>query len=332
MTIASIQYEGLGAKTYLPEGPFGAAGQTPLPSFKLGTVVGGDAESEFVYLLFSPTASVTVNQGDFFTWDQSYRAVLTPAAAAGSISFGAEVGTFFLGGRIGDPAAAGFGQGDYFSYTFPVSGVYGIWVQRAGTSLLNLASVNAQTKLAGTSATVGKLDQPSAALANSMGVTGVYSAPTSGTFTANVTNGSAQLAACSTNKFLVIGQQLSGTGIPNGTVITDIQGATVTMSLPATATNATVTITASNMAFYCTTVNASPILTNVTSIAGLYPNQILSGTGIAASQTIVSIKGNAAPHTITMSANATASGTGISVTSTGYWEGYLRRPYVNVQN
>lgn len=331
MTIAILQVEGMGPRIYLPEGPMGAAGQTPLPQFKPGQVLMGDCEAEFVYLLYSPVASVTVNQGDWFTWDNSYSAVLAPVAAAGSISFGANVGTFFLGGRLGDPAGAGNAQGNYFSYTFPVSGVYGIWVQRAGTSLMNVATINAQTKPLNTTAVAGQMNAPAAGLANSMGVSGAYTAPLTGTFTGTTTTGSTTLTAVTTNKFLVIGQTLSGTGIATGAIIKDIQGTTITMSLAATASGS-VTITATNGVAYVTTTNTSAVLTNVTTIAGLYPNQTIAGTGIPASTTIVSIIGNAAPYTITMSAAATATANNILATGTVYYEGYLRWPYIAVQN
>lgn len=331
MTIATVQFDDLGPRIYAPEGPFGAAGQTPLPSFKPGTVVAGDAESEFVYLLYSPNASATWKQGDAFTWDNSYQAIPTPAAAAGSIAFGANIGTLFLGGRLADPAAAP-NAGNAWSYTFPSAGVYGVWVQRAGTSLVNFATVNAQTKPVMTSAAIGQLTAPSAALANSMGITGLNAAPTSGTFTANTASGSAVLTNVSASKFLVIGQTLSGTGIATGAIITDIQGTTVTMSLAATANGSSITITAANSSCYVTTTNGSAVLTNVTTIAGIYPNQTIAGTGIPASTTIVSISGNQVPYSITMSANATATANSINATTSGYQEAFLRWPYVASQN
>ncbi|PAY07183.1 hypothetical protein CK489_15395 [Bradyrhizobium sp. UFLA03-84] len=331
MTIALNQFEAVGARNYQPEGPFGAAGQTPLPSFRPGSVAAGDTEAEYVYLLFAPTASQTVNQGDAITWDNSYIATVTPAAASGSIAFGANVGAFYLGGRIGDPAAAP-NAGNSWSFTFPAAGVYGIWVQRAGTGLINFATVNAQTKPVMTSAVAGQLTAPSAALATSMGITGLNAAPTSGTFTANTTNGSVNLTNVSTNKFLAKGQTLSGTGIATGATIVDIQGSTVVMSLAATAGGSGVTVTASNGSTYVTTTNGSAQLTNVTSIAGIYPNQTITGTGIPASTTIVSISGNAAPYTITMSAAATATANNINATVSGYQEAFLRWPYVSSQN
>jgi hypothetical protein len=342
MTIAYWQVEGVGARVYLPEGPFGAAGQTPLPSFRPGEVIAGDAEAEFVYLIFSPTAAVTVNQGDVFMWDNSYRATLLPAAAAGALTLGNSWGTFFLGGRVGDPAAAP-AAGDYWSYTFPSAGNYGIWVQRAGTSLIKVYSASgtiAAGKVVSSTAVVGAVDSIASGWpTNSQTSQGGYLAPTSLAFTANTTNGSTTLTNVSNCRFLVVGQTLSGTGIPNGTVITDIQGTTISMSLAATATNTGTSITAANMSTWGTTVNGSAVVTGVTSIAGIYPNQTISGTGIPANTTtIVSITGNSAPYTITLSAAATASGT-VNLTTTvpaatygSYYEAYLRWPYGATQN
>lgn len=327
MTIAIGQYEGVGARLFNPEGPFGAAGQTPLPNFKPGTVIAGDAEAEFVYLIFAPTAAVTLNQGDALWWDNSYTATQT-GTGAGSASFGADVGTFFLGGRVGDPGAA---QGNYWSWTFQ-PGVYGIWVQRAGTSLLNLASINAQTKPVNSTATAGQLNQPASPLAGSMGIANIWSAPSSGTFTANTTSGSATLTNVSTCKFLAKGQIVSGTGIATGSYITDIQGATVTLSAAATANGTGTTITASNNATTGNVTSGSTAITGVATIAGVYPNQTIAGTGIPASTTITSITGTPGNYTINLSAAATATNSGVSLTTTGYFEAYLRWPCVQSQN
>jgi hypothetical protein len=68
------------------------------------------------------------------------------------------------------------------------------------------------------------------------------------TFTADTSNGSAVLANVSSTTGLVIGQKLSGTGIPANTRILTIDSATqVTMTANATATNATVTVTRERM-------------------------------------------------------------------------------------
>ena len=329
MTIAYAQYEFIGARTYAPEGPYGASGLFPLPSVKPGTVVGGDAGSEFIFLIFSPTASLTLNQGDVLVHDNSFIATQS-ATGSGAHPFGANVVTFFMNGRTNDPAAAP-SAGNAWSYLFPQAGQYGIWCQRAGISLANIASINAQSKPVNTTATAGRVDQPAAPLAGSMGVTGMWSCPTSGTFTGTTATGSTVLTAVSTNKFLVRGQTLSGTGIATGAVITDIQGSTVTMSIAATAAGS-VTITAANNSAVCTTTNGSAVLTNVTSIAGIYPNQTIAGTGIPGSTTILSISGNSAPYSITMSANASATANNIAVTTTGYYETFLDWPYIGVQN
>lgn len=331
MTIATIQFEGIGTRSYAPEGPFGAAGQTPLPSFKPGQAVGGDSEAEFVYLNFIPLTTVTLNQGDFLVWDNSYTTIQT-ATGSGAHAFNESIGTFFCGGRIGDPAAAGRDGANTFSYTFAPNGVYGIWAQRCGVSLGSLAAISAQTKPANTTAVPGQLSQPATPLGGSMGIQNVYSAPLTRTFTATTVNGSTTLSAVSASRFLVKGQTLSGTGIATGAVVTDIQGLTVTMSLAATAGGTGVTITAANNSTYVTTTNLSAVLTNVTSIAGIYPNQTIAGTGIPGSTTIVSIGGNQAPYTITMSAAATATANNINATTSGYYECFLRWPQVATQN
>ena len=329
MSIAIEQVEALGARVFLPEGPYGAAGQTPLPAFKPGFVVGGDFGGEFEFVFLTVVGSLTLNQGDVLIYDNSFQAVQSQTGT-GVHPFGASLGTFWLGGRVGDPAAAPAAQ-NYWSYTFPTPGVYGIWVQRAGISLANFASVSAQTKPVNTTAVNSQLNQPSSPLVGSMGITGMWSCPTSWTFTGTTTNGSVNFTAVSQAKGLVKGQLLSGTGVATGSVIVDTQGSVIVSSLPATASG-TVTITASNNAAYVTTTSGSAVLTNVTDIAGIYPNQAISGTGIPGSTTILSITGNSAPYTITMSANATATANNILIATSGYQEAFLQWPYVQTQN
>ncbi len=71
MTIASFQFEAIGAHVYLPEGPFGSGGNFPQPSFKPGTVVSGDQGAEFIYLFVNVVTAVTANQGDAYCWDST---------------------------------------------------------------------------------------------------------------------------------------------------------------------------------------------------------------------------------------------------------------------
>lgn len=329
MTIAIAQFEAVGARTYAPEGPFGAAGQSPLPSFKPGSVTGGDAESEFVYLLFPVYASRTINQGDFIAWDNTYTAnVLSDVFATTGYPLGTDVGTFYLGGRSGDPAAWP-NAGNLWSYTFPTPGLYGIWVQRAGTSIGNWGTITTQATQAVSTSTVGQV--ASAAGASSFqNVSGLWSVTNIATFTGTTATGSAVLtaiAAMTRGSGLEIGMTLSGTGIPNGAVIIDFQGSTVTMNVVATA-SAAVTVTARKGTAWITTVNGSPIVTSPT-INGLYPNALLTAVGVAGgAATIVSISGNSAPYQITLSGNSTASATVTSV-ATKYIETFLRWPYLS---
>jgi hypothetical protein len=113
----------------------------------------------------------------------------------------------------------------------------------------------------------------------------ICNCPLSRGFTATTATGSAVLTGINTAKYLVKGMQLTGTGIAAvsttqpGTFIIDIQGSTVVMSQVATA-NGTVTITALNSQTTGQVTNASKQITNVPFIPGLYPNQIITGTGV----------------------------------------------------
>lgn len=332
MTIAKNVFGGIGPRVYLPEGPYGAAGNAPLPSYADGSVIQGELGAEYEFVRIAVATPFTVNQGDVFVWDNSGLAVQSQTGS-GAHPFGASVGTAFLGGRVSDLQGV-TSPGNVWTYTFPTPGVYGMWMQRSGKSLINCATVNAQTKPLNTTAVNGQVNAPATALSGSMGVNSAYTAPTVFTFTASTTTGSAVLTGITGNalKGLVKGQTLSGTGIATGAVIADIQGATVTMSLAATATNAAQTITATNGSSYGTTTSGSAALTNVTSINGLYPNATIAGTGIPGSTTILSITGNSAPYTINMSANATATANSIALTASVYIEAFLDWPFIGSQN
>src|SRR6266576_3166496 len=95
MPISSFQYEMIGARPYIPDGPLGGG---VVPPFKPGTVAAGDYESEFVYLTMNVPVTATYQQGDFFQWDNNY--VATPTAqilATIGNPVGANIGTLFLG-------------------------------------------------------------------------------------------------------------------------------------------------------------------------------------------------------------------------------------------
>lgn len=87
---------------------------------------------------------------------------------------------------------------------------------------------------------------------------------------------------------------------------------------------------ATNYTFTATTVNGSPVLTNVSTLVGIYPNQTISGTGIPGSTTIASIDAKA--NTVTLSANATANGSTITMTCARYVEAYLNNGFMSAAN
>lgn len=336
MAIATLQFEGIGPRTYAPEGPLDLSGrQGPLAGFRPGEVLGGDGAAEFVYCYYSPVAGATLNQGDVLAVDNTFQAY--PLTTALGIR-GQFVGTFFLNGRYGDPGAAANG-GNVWSYTFPTAGVYGIWVQRAGFSLLNMAASSGVAGLGETTTTAGQIKIPSSGTATvgSKALQAINYGATTGTFTANTTSGSATLTNVSSNIGLEVGMGISGTGIPAGTFIASLNGSTITMgnnlsngSPLATATGTGITVTWTTLSFTANTVNGSPTLTNISNVSGIYPNQTLTGTGV--SGTIVSINGNPGNYSITLSANATATGTSVTMTASGYVIGALWWPYVDKTN
>lgn len=327
MAIATIQYEGIGTRTYAPEGPLDLSGKTGvLPSFKAGQVVAGDGGAEFVYAFFSPTTSVTLRQGDVLAVDNSGQAYLVSNTNAVRGNYAA---TFFLNGRYGDPAA---GSGNVWSWTFD-PGVYGIWVQRAGFSLINFATGSIVNGAGETTATAGQVKTSGTLTGGSKALVGINLAQTTSTFTANTTTGSNVLTNVSSNQGLEIGDAISGTGIPAGCFIAGLNGNSITLgnniaggSPLATATGTGVTMTWATNSFTANTTNGSPILTNVSNVAGVYPNQTVAATGV--SGTIVSINGNPGNYTITMSANSTITNTNVACATNGYFVGNIWWPAV----
>ena len=346
MTIAIIPTDPMagGMHVYTPEGPFGAVGNFPLPSFKPGAVVVGDAEAEFVFLTLAVPTAITINQGDFLIWDQSYNAgLLSEIQVAGEYMIGSAIGTFFLGGQVPQLQASipGAIPGNIWSFTF-APGVYGIWAQRYGTSLIN-ALVKSSTTLINPNsvAAAGRVTFAATQAATTLvsaGIGSIATCPLSKTFTANTLTGSAILTAVNTAKYLTKGMQVTGTGIPAvsstvpGTFITDIQGSTITLSQACTSTNVGSTITALNSQTTGNVVNGSKQVTGVPAIPGLYPNQIITGTGVV-SLTIQSISGTPGNYTINLTTAATATNNNVQITLAAagtnfYYEGFLRGPFV----
>jgi hypothetical protein len=330
MTIASFQFEDVGPH-FPVEGPYGAGGNFPQSSFKAGTVIGGDQGGEFIFLLLNVVTAYTANQGDTVVWDNTFAASRTGEnASTVTYDIGMNLGTFFLGGKGGDPTGTW-----PWSYTF-TPGTYGIWAQRAGASLCN---VNAITTLAvPTTATGAPGKVTFLALGtntNAIAPGSLAYIPFSKTFTADTLTGSTTLLNANGGRRLQRGMVLTGSGIPGvtgspATTVIDINGGTITMSAAATASANGVTVTALQGSTSGTTTSGSPILTGVVSLVGIYPNQTITGTGIPASTTIISTGGAPGNYTITMSANATASASNIafvSSTAPNYLEVMLNWPY-----
>lgn len=313
MTISAFEFDLIGMHPYTPEGPYGTAGNFPLPSVKPGTVVAGDNGGEFIFLLFPVVTAMTLNQGDAVCWDNTMVASRTgEISVTGEYDIGLNVGTVNFGGTTGGVAGGTGIAGNAFNFTF-ATGTYGIWAQRAGPSLAN---INATTTLAipttigGNRGRITFLAVPTKSNAISPGSLGFMQ--TSKTFTADTLTGSTTLLNVNVGKFVQKGMALTGTGIPGTTgfpvtTVLDFTGSTITMSAAATATNVANVNTALANSTSGFTASGSPILTGVASILGFYPNQTIAGTGIPAATTIVSIGGTSAPFTITMSANATAT-------------------------
>jgi hypothetical protein len=277
-------------------------------------------------------------------WDQSYNAwILSEIQNAIEYQAGSGIETFFLGGQVPQLQATipGSIPGNVWSYTF-APGVYGIWVQRYGTSFMNCLVKTSSTLINPNSvAAVGRITFAAVQAATTLvsaGIGTIATAFLSRTFTANTVSGSAILTAVNTAKYLTKGMQVTGTGIPAvsatvpGTFIIDIQGSTVTLSQLCTSTNTGSTITALNSQTTGNTVSGSKQVTNVPAIPGLYPNQIITGTGVV-SLTIQSIMGSPGNYTINLVTAATATNNNVQITLAAagtnfYYEGFLRTPFV----
>jgi hypothetical protein len=127
--------------------------------------------------------------------------------------------------------------------------------------------------------------------------------------TGNVTSGSPNVTNVSSTSGLIAGQVITGTGIPTTppTTIVSFSGsagsATIVMSANATATSV-VSITGN-------LTSGSPTIASISGSTGFAINSVISGTGIPTGTTVIAITAT----TITMSANATVSGTKVTVST-----------------
>jgi hypothetical protein len=338
--IAIEQFDYIGVRLVQPSGPLENA--LTGHSFKLGAVVRGDCEAEFVYVAFNAPAAVTLQQGQLIGWDASFQAYIPTTT---NTRRGDKIGTFFLGGRVGDPGAGPF------QITLQ-PGSYGMWVQRTGESLLLLAgagtTIPANANLVTTTATGGAADCPTTPLAGTKVIVGVYISPVTSAITANTVTGSNVLGNPSTLQGVEVGMKATGTGIPAGCYVQSFNGTSITLgnnlaagSALATATNTGTTVTFTKYSVVADSTNGSPVLSNVSNIAGIYPGSVLNAVtvGIAAGSTVLSISGNPGSYQITMSANATSSTVSttfpfapINAAQASLVEAVLNTPYIDKTN
>lgn len=116
------------------------------------------------------------------------------------------------------------------------------------------------------------------------------------------TNTSTTISGIADTTYLYVGMPISGTGIPSNATIATKSTNSITISAAATASSSTVGTGA--------TTNGSATVT-MSSTSGLSINQAISGTGIPANAYITNIYNST---TVTISANATATNTGLTFT------------------
>ncbi|MBY5446430.1 hypothetical protein HFO93_23685 [Rhizobium leguminosarum] len=100
---------------------------------------------------------------------------------------------------------------------------------------------------------------------------------------------------------------------------------------------ANVNFAAANQTFTATTVNGSNLLTSLSGLnagSGPFIGAAISGTGISGGTTIsgITYSPSGVVQSITLSANATANGSGITITATGVLEATLMRPFLSKVN
>jgi hypothetical protein len=128
------------------------------------------------------------------------------------------------------------------------------------------------------------------------------------------------------------------TGVTASILVAETTATAGQLNVPASATATTKQITpvsfaAANFTFTATTTNGSPVLTvlsGASSGSGPFLGAAVSGTGIPGSTTITGItySPSGTVQSLTMNNNATANGTGITITAVGVLEVSLKWPYI----
>ncbi|MEI7862463.1 MAG: hypothetical protein WCJ21_07525, partial [Planctomycetota bacterium] len=143
---------------------------------------------------------------------------------------------------------------------------------------------------------------------------GVTLAFTAGPITGNTQSSSALVTSLTSTSALAPGMLVTGTNILPGTTIKSVDSATqITLSANATATGTGSTLVFTANPLTGNTTRTSAVVTNVSSTSALAPGMLVSGTGISAGTTIRSVD---SATQITLSAPATATGTGVALAFT----------------
>jgi hypothetical protein len=120
------------------------------------------------------------------------------------------------------------------------------------------------------------------------------------TYTANATAASTTISGLSGTTGLIVGQSISGLGIPSGTTVVSITSTTIVMSAAAVLS---VTPTANS-------VSGSTQVVNLSSTSGIQVGMTITGAGIPANTTISALSGT----TITLNNQVTSTTNAASVT------------------
>ncbi|MBB5351435.1 hypothetical protein HNR46_001671 [Haloferula luteola] len=186
----------------------------------------------------------------------------------------------------------------------PISFVY-IPTAAAGPDLVTAVGrvqSDGSSEVSGGNYTVTKLLGPVAGVdaVNAFGTTADMTARETLERTANTVDTSTDLAVSDASG-IVVGMEVSGTGITEGTTVVAISGTTITISEPAFVTDAGVSIS------FISVANDTTL--TVVDASGIEVGQKVSGTGIADGTTVVAVDGTQ----IEVSKGVSESGSGVAV-------------------
>lgn len=191
-------------------GASGVIGGIPQIPFRLGTVVQGDLDTEFVLCRWVPAATTDLVPGLAFILDENYTATL-------SLTSGIVLNAPVAFGMVMKPAV--------------LAGTYYIWLARAGRLAVRAAASSIATGMGETSATAGVLKFLNSHTGSTatVGPCSAFAASSNITFKADTVNGSPIIqnlaSQISINGVvggitdLVPGMVITGTGMPSNAII-----------------------------------------------------------------------------------------------------------------